>query len=238
MSNNWKDLFPKENRYFETENGILYCGDCLDIMKQLPENSIDLVLTDPPFGINHKNQDWDKVDFTNFTIEWLGKVDLLTNQTGKILFYYPKKKILELPNILQKFNFKWDFIIQNKTFSQFRKHYGYIDAWTIILVLHKKYKKVDREKKYISGRNWFVLDTANTSKKSKNNPRNWHPSGKDKKAFEYLLLLTSNENDLILDPFIGSGTTAVACEQLNRKWIGIELNPDYCEIAKKRLSNV
>ena len=46
----WKDDFPKENRYFETENGILYCGDCLEVMKEFPKNSIDLVLADPPYG--------------------------------------------------------------------------------------------------------------------------------------------------------------------------------------------
>ena len=46
---NWKDKFPKENRYFETENGILYKGDCLEIMKEFPKESVDLVVTDPPF---------------------------------------------------------------------------------------------------------------------------------------------------------------------------------------------
>jgi len=57
----WKDLFPKENRYFETENGILYCGDCLEIMKKFPKESIDLIYIDPPYGI-----DMDK----KFGIKW------------------------------------------------------------------------------------------------------------------------------------------------------------------------
>jgi len=52
----WKDIFPKENRYFETENGILYCGDCLEIMKKFPEESVDLVLTDPPYGVREKKK--------------------------------------------------------------------------------------------------------------------------------------------------------------------------------------
>jgi len=51
----WKDLFPKENRYFETDNGILYKGDAKDILQQLPSESIDLVLTDPPYLIILKN---------------------------------------------------------------------------------------------------------------------------------------------------------------------------------------
>ena len=58
---NWKDLFPKENRYFETKNGILYCGNCLEIIKEFPENSIDLVLIDPPYT-NILEVEWDKKD--------------------------------------------------------------------------------------------------------------------------------------------------------------------------------
>jgi len=49
---NWKDKFPKENRYFETDNGILYCGDSLSLLKEFDKNSIDLILTDPPYGVN------------------------------------------------------------------------------------------------------------------------------------------------------------------------------------------
>ena len=66
---NWKDKFPKENIYFETENGILYKGDCLEIMKHIPDNSIDLILTDPPFGIDKDKLfgmiNWDKTNYYN-----------------------------------------------------------------------------------------------------------------------------------------------------------------------------
>jgi len=65
--------------------------------------------------------------------------------------------------------------------------------------------------------------------------RTSHPTQKPLKLFMHLLEIHSNKNDLILDPFLGSGTTAVACEKLNRRWIGIEMNPEYIEIAKKRI---
>jgi len=52
--NNWKDIFPEENRYFETDNGILYKGDCAKIIKEFPDNSIDLIITDPPYLISYK----------------------------------------------------------------------------------------------------------------------------------------------------------------------------------------
>ncbi len=65
---------------------------------------------------------------------------------------------------------------------------------------------------------------------------NNHPTVKPVKLFKYLVTLGSRENDVVLDPFIGSGTTALACNELHRKWIGIEMNPEYVQICKARLS--
>ena len=65
---------------------------------------------------------------------------------------------------------------------------------------------------------------------------NIHPTQKPLKLFEFLVKASSNENDIVLDPFIGSGTTGVACKNLNRNFIGVELSEEYCQIAKKRLA--
>ena len=64
-----------------------------------------------------------------------------------------------------------------------------------------------------------------------------HPTSKPEQLMKWLLLHYSDKNNLILDPFLGSDTTAVACKELGRKYIGIEISPEYCEIAKKRLAN-
>jgi len=64
-----------------------------------------------------------------------------------------------------------------------------------------------------------------------------HPAEKPVDLISFLIEASSRENDLILDPFIGSGTTVVACEKLNRRWIGIEISKKYCEIAKQRIKN-
>jgi len=62
------------------------------------------------------------------------------------------------------------------------------------------------------------------------------PTEKPIRLFELLIKQSSNEGDVILDPFIGSGTTAVACKELNRNYIGIEINPEYCKIARRRVN--
>jgi len=80
-------------------------------------------------------------------------------------------------------------------------------------------------------RDWFHLTTADTSKKPKLN----HPTVKSLKVIRYLVNQFSKENDLVLDCFMGSGTTAVACKELNRNFVGFEINPEYVKIANQRL---
>jgi site-specific DNA-methyltransferase (adenine-specific)/modification methylase len=70
------------------------------------------------------------------------------------------------------------------------------------------------------------------------NERTIHPTQKPIKLIKHLLQIHSNKNDLVLDPFLGSGTTAVACKELGRRYIGIEINPEYCEIARNRLKAI
>ena len=92
---------------------------------------------------------------------------------------------------------------------------------------------------------WFVKDNPKvflynvTHKKEvwsiKPDNKNNHPAPFPKKLVENCLLLCTNEDDLVYDPFMGSGTTAIACERLNRKWIGSEISEEYCKIANERI---
>jgi len=219
----WKDKFPKENRYYENENGILYCADCLDIMKQMPENSVDLVLTDPPYGIgaskgvggygiaktNKYNDNWDKKRPSKKVFN-----DILSIGENAIIFggnYFADLLPLSTHWIF------WD----KKGCMKFKNPYSDGELiWTSY-----NYK---RTKKYICIQQGFIRDDKS---------KRVHPTQKPIPLIISLLKDYSNENDLVFDPFLGSGTTAVACEQLNRKWIGIEISEEYCEIAKKRIKS-
>lgn len=227
---NWKDNLPKENRYYETENGILYCGDCLKIMEQFPEKSIDLVLTDIPYNEVDKKTNgirvFDKGNANVFNGDvdvLLEKIDFLQKGTsimfcgyeqfGQICKFWRNKKGTLRPIIWEKTNP-----------SPVNCKYVYLNA-VELTVWFRKPKSVFNP---FYKKNIFKYPNG----KSKQ-----HPTEKNLNLFFELLEDNSKENDLILDPFLGSGTTAVACEQLNRKWIGIEIEEKYCEIAKQRIGD-
>ena len=202
----------------EYKNKII-CGDCLEVMKQLPDKCIDLVLTDPPYGIGIA--DWDKVDYYDF----LFNESMRVLKDGCYAFIFSTKKNLKRPN------FKHDIFAVIKNFSQYRQHLGMIDAWYPIIYFVK-----GKPRKLSQKRNWILLNTANTSR-NKNNPKtdNKHKTPKNIDIISHIIEHHSKENDLILDPFLGSGTTAVACQNLHRNFIGIEISPEYCKIAEQRL---
>jgi len=224
---NWKDEFPKGNRYFETENGILYCGDCLEIMKDFPQESIDLVLTDPPYGINI-----DKMSFVKQGRKKYGRASAFNREFIK----YEDKKI-------EKVYFREIFRISKNQIIWGGNYYiDYLYSTRCMLVWYKRYDlpilsfadceiawtSFDKNSMVFNAR-WsgFIRDSKE--------PKTKHPNQKALEVFKWCVSEFSNEQDLILDCFLGSGTTAVACEKLNRRWIGIEINPDYCEIAKHRI---
>ena len=232
----WKDDFPKENIYFETSNGILYCGDCLDIMKGVPENSIDFVLTDPPYLINYKtNYRKDKThrfckpiqnDNNNQLIKDV--IGLIYNKlkNNKAFYCFSSWKTVDFfkQQIEKYFNLK-NIIIwvkNNWTAGDLKAQYG--QMYELIFYANKG-------RAFIKGKRisdvWFFDRVAGKQQV--------HQNQKPLKLLEFILEKHSRSFDLVLDPFIGSGTTAVACEQLNRRWVGIEINPEYCEIAKQRI---
>lgn len=187
------------------------CADCLDILKQLPDKCVDLVLTDPPYGIN-----------TKFKGGLNSKMSKFNSIVEKQWDYAPDKKLFnELFRVSKNqiicggnyFNLPATrcFIVWDKQispdFSLAMAEY----FWTSFDKLAKIYR----------------MNSEKTDR--------IHPTQKPLKLFEQILQDYSNENDLVLDCFSGSGTTAVACHNLKRRFICVERDPEYWKASCERL---
>jgi len=234
----WKDKFPKENRYYETENGILYCGDCLEIIKEFPKESADLILTDPPYGVN--SNETNGIDYKDEFYD-VCKVSkelfrVLKNNTRAYVFT-AQKTFINVVKGFEKNGFELHQTLiwfkPNLAGGTKKKVYDFTSVYEQILNFHKG--KPVRIKRVDGFNNFDVLRYTQPQSNFKTDKR-YHIHQKPLKLIGHLVVVSTNEYDLILDPFAGVGTTLVACEKLNRRWIGIEINEKYCEIAKKRFN--
>jgi len=200
----------------------IICGDCLEVMKDIPDKSVDLVLTDPPFNIGK--------DFANDNLthnEWClfcnkFALALLSLHPLNILVEVNKKDNVMRQSLDRYFKYRYAICL-NYTNSMRQGTIGYHN-WGLVLwygegKCHKRY--MDR-----------IDSTLHNTKKEFT-----HPSPKEITHYKKLIEMFSQPNNLILDPFLGSGTTAVACKELGRRYIGIEISPEYCKIAEKRIKN-
>ena len=204
----------------QLQNRII-CADCLDILKQLPDKCVDLVLTDPPYGIkadkgsngfgNSANRKY-KGGWDSQTPEQIIFDEMLRVSKKAIIFggnYFTDK----LP--VSKCWIVWDKVGENK----FDNPFADVElAWTNDSKVCKKITCIQQG---------FINE-------DKSQPR-IHPTQKPLKLFETILADYSNENDLILDCFSGSGTTAVACHNLHRRFICIERDKEYYRASCERL---
>ncbi len=204
----------------------IYQGDCLDVMKQIPDKSIDLVLTDPPYGIGIANKitlsikgssskirEFNKKDWDGFipTKEYFDEIIRISK--NQIIFGGNYFAHLLPPTSCYLVWWKKDGLPRG-TFADCEL------AWTSF----NKPAQV-----YNSRWHGFIRD----SKEERVN----HPTQKALDVIQWAVEEFSKEGDTILDCFIGSGTTAVACKNTNRNFIGIEKDEEYCKIAEERLLN-
>lgn len=214
----------------------IYNEDCLEGMKAIPDRSIDLIVTDPPYEIDekgagfHKNRDYMK------TIEKAGLSKGFNTEC-----------LVEMERIMKATNI---YLFCNK--NQLRMYFDfYKDKNCDLLVWHKLNPIPVVNNKYLSDLEYIFFardkgvkvygDYSTLSKVYKSNVNKedlnlWgHPTIKPIPLLRKLISNSSNEGDLICDPFLGSGSTAVAAIKEKRHYIGFEINPDYYKIATKRI---
>ncbi|MFW6002759.1 MAG: DNA-methyltransferase [archaeon] len=217
-------------------------------MKKLPDNSIDLVVTDPPYNVSKKetinrtggkfgnNRDI-KLDFGEWDygsilpVDYIDEFVRLLTKNGVLCLFYDKLFLGMIGFYLQE---KYNFQVRH------------IGAW-----VKNNPAPQARKVKWMNGMENFLIATVNhgtghhfnyelgQSPDYFNHVVNYehlHPTQKPLELFKWIINYWSFEGDMILDPFIGSGTTAVACIELNRNFIGYEIDEEYYNVALKRLS--
>ena len=241
------------------DNIKLYNGDCLEIMDSLIEQGVkvDAVITDPPYGVTQCKK-WDTV--IPFDEMWTRLKKIRNDNTPIVLFgNEPFSSALRMSNIKE---YKYDWIYEKTTSTNFLnankqplRNVELIHVFYNKQCLYNPQKTTGHERKIsksIHKQNCVKTDIYNkhdltTYDSTERYPKSIikfktdkqkmtiHPTQKPVALLEYLIKTYTNEEDMVLDFTMGSGSTGIACMKTNRKFIGIELDENYFEISKKRI---
>lgn len=231
----------------------LILGDALEELKKIESNSIELIIADPPYNLNknygNNNDNLEFDEYLEFSRTWLKEAKRILKDNGSIYIFMGVKYISYIYTILEKelnLNFNswitWYYtqgIGKRKGFSprhddilMFTKHkQDFIFNLDNIRIPQKFYRSINNMRGANPGNVWEFSHVHYCNKNRKE-----HPTQKPEGIYERIILASSNEGDCVLDPFLGTGTTLRVCQQLNRKAIGIEINPEYIKLSEDRLN--
>ena len=229
-------------------------GDCRDVMKSIPDNSIDMIITSPPYNIGKDykvfKENLSIKEYIKFTEQWIkesyrvlrnnGHLCLNLSVTDKINVDELHSRLLKINGFTIKEKIIWvkskytkiDFLINSKNRFSYNTHGRLAMCYESILVFTKSNyipysnssKGIPESWKYNV---WFIPPVKERR----------HPAPFPKEIPKRLIQMYSRNGDTILDPFSGTGTTIKVASEHGRNSIGIELNPEYVEIAKRRLNS-
>lgn len=259
----YESFEPNGSFFMLNENTVLGQGDCLELMKHIPDGSVDLILTDPPYATT-KNK-WDSV--IPFEPMW-EQLKRIIKPKGVILLFAqtPFDKILGASNInMLKYEWVWK---KNRATGRLNCNFAPMKDHENILVFSKSSAAFVKDKsKSMNYNPQGLIDCNKINKRKAGSSLNYdtkhdvseniatktnypksvlefksdkgglHPTQKPVALLEYLIKTYTQENETVLDFTFGSGSTGVAAKNTNRKFIGIELNQNYFEIAKKRIQD-
>ena len=218
----------------------IVCGDCLEVMKDWPDNCVDLVLTDPPYGIGIAK--WDK----EVPVLWLGEAERILLDSGALYCFgdsltiskiqWHGEKVIEMQ---WKCRCVWVYEDGPRNYRTWTSKHedclvfhacNHIQTTPTEPSIHKDPRWGDD--RHI-GDVWKCNRVLNNYKE-----RDLHITQKPIDLMIMVIEASSKKGDLILDPFCGSGTTCVAAKMLGRNYIGIDISEEYCEIAQQRIKAV
>jgi site-specific DNA-methyltransferase (adenine-specific) len=255
--------------YFKKDNFVLYNGDSLSVLNQLPENSIDMVFADPPYLLSNggftvhagkmvsvNKGDWDKSnglkkDF-EFHLEWIKAIKRVLKPSGTIWIsgtyhsIYPCGFALQVagfhvlndiawfkPNASPNLSCRF-FTASHETLVWARKDKKAKHIFNYDLMKNGTWPEDALKKPGLQMRSVWSMGTPKPSEKKFGK----HPTQKPLDLLKRIILASTNEGDIILDPFAGSSTTGIASVINNRKFIGIDLEKKYLDLSIKRFNDI
>lgn len=230
----------------------LICGDAIEELKKIPDASVNLIATDPPYNLNKDyGNNKDKMGFDEyieFSRAWLSEAKRVLTEDGTLYVFMGTRYISYVYAILEQelkmtFN-SWicwhytqglgkmrGFSSRHEDILMFTKHpqkfYFNLDA---VRIPQKNYRAVNNMRGANPGNVWEVSHVHYCNQHRQN-----HPTQKPECLYERMVLASSKKGDVVLDPFLGSGTMLRVCQQTNRIGIGIDVNPEYIKLSEERL---
>ena len=235
-------------------------GDCIEQMRKLPSETVDIAFADPPFNLNKKYNNYrdrrGQDSYLAWCKEWLTEMVRVTKPTGSIFVHNIPKWLTFYSSYLNEIaDFRhwiaWDAMSSPLGKTLMPTHYGILfyardikrNKFYEIRYPHKRCRKCDILLKDYGGKKsglhpfgplvsdvWTDLHRIKHAKY-----RDEHPCQLPESVLERLILMSTDEGDLVLDPFAGTGTTLIAAKKLGRRYIGIEIDEKYVEISKGKL---
>lgn len=226
----------------------LICADSYKYIKKIPDSSVDLILTDPPYNlspystgnmkfswrkdINNDLAEWDKKTFD--PADWLNDFKRILKPTGNIFVFCSYNLMGKWHEVFDPEFDTFQFMVWHKTnpVPKFRKA-GFLNSCELIICLWNKghtwnFSKQNEMHNYIEA----PICMGRERLKDPN-----HPTQKPVRVLKHILKIASNPGDVVFDPFMGVGSTGAAASEMARKYIGIEVDKKYYNAAKKRLPN-
>ena len=271
---NFKNILKKTapEPYYAEEDGVLFCGDSLELLKRIKNASVDLIFADPPYSL--KKAEWDtfksQADYIRFSMKWIKEASRVLKDTGSLYVCGFSEILADIhhPAMRYFYNCRWliwhyknkanlgsDWGRSHESILCLRKSQKYvmnIDSIRIPYNAHTlKYPAHPQAEtsQYRNGKKrgeWMpnplgakpkdVIEIPTTCNGM--GEKTPHPTQKPEELLRKVILASSSKGDVILDPFVGSGTTAVCAKQLGRRWIGIDQEETYLQWAVDRLKNV
>lgn len=238
-------------------------GDCLEVMSKIPDNSVDVTFADPPFNLkkkyNYYEDSKEKQDYLEWCNQWMLEMVRITKSNGSIFVHNIPRWLTYYTEYLNKIAFfrhwiVWDsggapmgktllpnhygilYYTKSKSYKDF-KFYDIRMPHPRCRICHEFLKDYGGKKAQAHGFGPLVSDVWSDIHRIRHKKRrDEHPCQLPIPLLERLILMTTDEGDIVCDPFMGTGTTAVAAKQLGRGYIGIELDSNYVTISKKNIN--